>query len=80
MTLETILLIDFPKVKEIIKQRPTMAFYKDYFQKVFVKLIDRSALKYSKCNSSEYFENECLKVWRPIKRDWAKTIFNTKSP
>lgn len=35
MILETIHLIDFPKVKDRIKQRPTKTFYKNHFQKVF---------------------------------------------
>jgi len=69
MTSKIVPLINFPKVKERIKQRPAKAFYKNHFQKVFVKPIGRSALRCSKCNSLEYFEKECPKVWRPIQKD-----------
>jgi len=79
MTLEIVPLIDFPKVKERIKQRHAKGFYKNHFQRVFVKPVGRSALRYSKCNNSEHFEKECLKVWRQVKKEWAKTVFNTNS-
>jgi len=79
MTFETIPLIDFPKVKERIKQRPTKTFNRNHFHKVFVKHVGRSALKCCKYNSSEYFEKECLMAWRPVKKEWAKTAYRTNS-
>jgi len=62
MNNETTPLIDFPKVMEKLRQRPSKSFYKNHFKKVFVKPIGRNALKCSKCNSSDYFENKCPKV------------------
>jgi len=67
MTSETIPLIDFPKVNERIKQRPTKAFYRNHFQKVFVKLVGRSALK---CSKLLHFEH--LRALRSI--DFIKTF------
>jgi len=76
---ESVLLIDFPKVNEKLRQRPLKSAYKNHFEKGFVKPISRSVLKCSKYDSLEHSDNECPKVWRTIKMDWAKVVFKTNS-
>ncbi|XP_071724666.1 uncharacterized protein [Rutidosis leptorrhynchoides] len=82
MTEETIPLIDFPKVKERIKKRPSREAYKNHFKRVFVKPVGRNALRCSKCNSQDHFEKECPMVWKPVKRVWPNNAYptNTKGP
>ena len=74
-------LIDFPKVKERLNQRPPQQVYKNHFKRNFIKHVGQSALKCSKCGDSQHFENACPKVWRPIRKDFVKTAYsNSQGP
>lgn len=57
MSSTTVPLIDFPKVKERLMQRPSKKVYEDHFKKVFVKPVGDDSLFLSS-NNSEYLDRE----------------------